>query len=192
MSYQDAIVKQPAKDRDPKLENEIAENTMAMLHQDTYKSKRQKARDPVDKSEDNKVEVVQATASNESNNKVDLKKEYKVDLVNNSSDITNNISIDENECRSICNSYKQMIYELWGSDWQYDLRQIAIAKELLQIGYTKDSFLVDAKKMLQWKRNQQAEPIKSLQYFVSRRKNKDKPKDVQGIISHMANRMKLK
>ena len=37
---------------------------MAMLHQDTYKSKRQKARDPVDKSEDNKPEIVQATASN--------------------------------------------------------------------------------------------------------------------------------
>ena len=85
-----------------------------------------------------------------------------------------------------------MIYELWGSDWQYDLRQIAIAKELLQIGYTKDSFLVDAKKMLQWKRNQQAEPIKSLQYFVSRRKNKEKPRDAQQIISHMAAKMRLK
>ena len=192
MSYQDAIVKQPAKDRDPKLENEIAENTMAMLHQDTYKSKRQKARDPVDKSEDNKPEVVQATASNNESNKRELVLENKAQLVNNSNDITNNIYIDKNECRSICLSYKQMVYELWGTDWRYDLRQETIAADLLKLGYTKDSFLIDAKKMLQWKRNQNKPPIQSLQYFVSRRKNKDKPKDVQGIISHMANRMKLK
>ena len=85
-----------------------------------------------------------------------------------------------------------MVYELWGTDWRYDLRQEAIAEDLLKLGYTKDSFLIDAKKMLQWKRNQNKPPIQSLQYFVSRRKNKDKPKDVQGIISHMANRMKLK
>tara|TARA_B100001248_G_scaffold9201_1_gene6097 strand:- start:1619 stop:2554 length:936 start_codon:yes stop_codon:yes gene_type:complete len=192
MSYQDAIVKQPAKDRDPKLESEIAENTMAMVHQDTYKSKRKKAKDPVDNSDVNKVEVVQATASNESINKVDLKKEYKAQLVNNSNDITNNNTIDKNECRSICNSYKQLIYELWGSDWQYDLRQLAIAEDLLKIGYTKETFLADAKKMLQWKRNKSSPPIQSLQYFVSRRKNQEKPKDAQQIISHMANRMRLK
>jgi len=112
--------------------------------------------------------------------------------VNNSNDITNNISIDKNECRSICNSYKQLIYELWGSDWQYDLRQLAIAEDLLKIGYTKETFLVDAKKMLQWKRNKSSPPIQSLQYFVSRRKNQEKPKDAQQIISHMANRMRLK
>tara|TARA_B100001564_G_C20653373_1_gene677960 strand:- start:735 stop:1670 length:936 start_codon:yes stop_codon:yes gene_type:complete len=192
MSYQDAIVKQPAKDRDPKLENEIAENTMAMLHQDTYKSKRQTAKDPVDNSTINKVEIVQGTTSNESINKVDLKRENKAQLVNNSNDITNNIYIDKNECRSICNSYKQIVYELWGSDWQYDLRQEAIAEDLLKIGYTKETFLADAKKMLQWKRNKNSPPIQSLQYFVSRRKNQEKPKDAAQIISHMANRMRLK
>ena len=192
MSYQDAIVKQPAKDRDPKLENEIAENTMAMLHQDTYKSKRQTAKDPVDNSTVNKVEIVQGTTSNESINKVDLKRENKAQLVNNSNDITNNIYIDKNECRSICNSYKQIVYELWGSDWQYDLRQEAIAEDLLKIGYTKETFLADAKKMLQWKRNKNSPPIQSLQYFVSRRKNQEKPKDAAQIISHMANRMRLK
>ena len=187
MSYQDTLTKQPAKDRDPVMEQEVAENTMAMVHK-TYKSKRQ----PVDKPGVNKPEIVQATDCNDTSNKVDVVQANKVELVNNSDDITNNIYIDKNESRSICNSYKQLVYELWGTDWQYDMRQLAIAEELLKLGYTKDTFLVDAKKMLQWKRNKNNPPIQSLQYFVSRRKNKDKPKDVQGIISHMANRMKLK
>ena len=190
MSYKDSLTKQPTKDRDPAMENEIAENTMAMVH-NNYRSKRKSAH-PVDKIEENKPGIVQGADSNSNINKSDLVQENKPHLVNNSNDITNNISIDKNECRSICLSYKQMVYELWGTDWRYDLRQEAIAEDLLKLGYTKESFLIDAKKMLQWKRNQNKPPIQSLQYFISRRKNKDKPKDVQGIISHMANRMKLK
>ena len=187
MSYKDTLTKQPTAHRDPELEQEIAENTINMIN-NNYKSKRKS----VDKKEENKVDIVQGASSNNKSNKRELVSDNKVELVNNSSDITSNIYIDKNDCRSMCQSYKQLIYEMWGTDWRYDMRQEALAEELLQIGYTKDSFLQDAKKMLQWKRNQNKPPIQSLQYFISRKKNKEKPQDVQGIIKHISNRMKLR
>ena len=187
MSYKDTLTKQPTAHRDPELEQEIAENTINMIN-NNYKSKRKS----VDKKEENKVDIVQGASSNNKSNKRELVSDNKVELVNNSSDITSNIYIDKNDCRSMCQSYKQLIYEMWGTDWRYDMRQETLAEELLQIGYTKDSFLQDAKKMLQWKRNQNKPPIQSLQYFISRKKNKEKPQDVQGIIKHISNRMKLR
>ena len=187
MSYKDTLTKQPTAHRDPELEQEIAENRINMIN-NNYKSKRKS----VDKKEENKVDIVQGASSNNKSNKRELVSDNKVELVNNSSDITSNIYIDKNDCRSMCQSYKQLIYEMWGTDWRYDMRQEALAEELLQIGYTKDSFLQDAKKMLQWKRNQNKPPIQSLQYFISRKKNKEKPQDVQGIIKHISNRMKLR
>lgn len=187
MSYKDTLTKQPTAHRDPELEQEIAENTINMIN-NNYKSKRKS----VDKKEENKVDIVQGATSNDKSNKRELVSDNKVGLVNNSSDITSNIYIDKNDCRSMCQSYKQLIYEMWGTDWRYDMRQETLAEELLQIGYTKESFLQDAKKMLQWKRNQNKPPIQSLQYFISRKKNKEKPQDVQGIIKHISNRMKLR
>mgnify|MGYP005725668971 FL=1 len=187
MSYKDTLTKQPTAHRDPELEQEIAENTINMIN-NNYKSKRKS----VDNKEENKVDIVQGASSNNKSNKRELVSDNKVELVNNSSDITSNIYIDKNDCRSMCQSYKQLIYEMWGTDWRYDMRQETLAEELLQIGYTKDSFLQDAKKMLQWKRNQNKPPIQSLQYFISRKKNKEKPQDVQGIIKHISNRMKLR
>lgn len=187
MSYKDTLTKQPTAHRDPELEQEIAENTINMIN-NNYKSKRKS----VDKKEENKVDIVQGASSNNKSNKRELVSDNKVGLVNNSSDITNNIYIDKNDCRSMCQSYKQLIYEMWGTDWRYDMRQETLAEDLLKLGYTKDSFLQDAKKMLQWKRNQNKPPIQSLQYFISRKKNKEKPQDVQGIIKHISNRMKLR
>lgn len=187
MSYKDTLTKQPTAHRDPELEQEIAENTINMIN-NNYKSKRKS----VDNKEENKVDIVQGATGNNKSNKRELVSDNKVELVNNSSDITSNIYIDKNDCRSMCQSYKQLIYEMWGTDWRYDMRQETLAEELLQIGYTKDSFLQDAKKMLQWKRNQNKPPIQSLQYFISRKKNKEKPQDVQGIIKHISNRMKLR
>ena len=187
MSYKDTLTKQPTAHRDPELEQEIAENTINMIN-NNYKSKRKS----VDKKEENKVDIVQGATSNNKSNKRELVSDNKVGLVNNSSDITNNIYIDKNDCRSMCQSYKQLIYEMWGTDWRYDMRQETLAEDLLKLGYTKDSFLQDAKKMLQWKRNQNKPPIQSLQYFISRKKNKEKPQDVQGIIKHISNRMKLR
>ena len=187
MSYKDTLTKQPTAHRDPELEQEIAENTINMIN-NNYKSKRKS----VDKKEENKVDIVQGASSNNKSNKRELVSDNKVELVNNSSDITNNIYIDKNDCRSMCQSYKQLIYEMWGTDWRYDMRQETLAEDLLKLGYTKDSFLQDAKKMLQWKRNQNKPPIQSLQYFISRKKNKEKPQDVQGIIKHISNRMKLR
>ena len=187
MSYKDTLTKQPTAHRDPELEQEIAENTINMINKN-YKSKRKS----VDKKEENKVDIVQGASSNNKSNKRELVSDNKVGLVNNSSDITNNIYIDKNDCRSMCQSYKQLIYEMWGTDWRYDMRQETLAEDLLKLGYTKDSFLQDAKKMLQWKRNQNKPPIQSLQYFISRKKNKEKPQDVQGIIKHISNRMKLR
>lgn len=187
MSYKDTLTKQPTAHRDPELEQEIAENTINMIN-NNYKSKRKS----VDKKEENKVDIVQGASSNNKSNKRELVSDNKVELVNNSSDITSNIYIDKNDCRSMCQSYKQLIYEMWGTDWRYDMRQETLAEDLLKLGYTKDSFLQDAKKMLQWKRNQNKPPIQSLQYFISRKKNKEKPQDVQGIIKHISNRMKLR
>lgn len=194
----DCIAGQPAQDRDPEIEAEIAKHTMNVAKTGA----REKSIKAVDKEQVNKTQLVQGAASNTVNgnavNKPDLVLDNKTQLVNNSIKLTSiNTSkeIKEIDCRKLCNGYAEILQGKYGKPWSYDMRQMQIAKELLQAGYTLETFLADAAGVIEWKHNKNQQPPYSLQYFMSRKVSQEKAKtgkDVNDIIKQMSNKMRLR
>ena len=209
-TLEDCISGQPAQDRDPEMEAEIAKHTLnvARTGPKGSKGKRSPAADAldklritVDKDKEYKTQLVQGTASNShvngTNNKPDLVLDNKPQLVNNSIKLTNINTIGEIkeiDCRKLCNAYGEILQAVYGQPWSYDMRQLNIAGDLLRSGYTVLSFIEDAKGVVQWKREKNQQPPYSLQYFLSRKVSQSKAqsgKDVKDILKHMTNKMRL-
>ncbi len=193
----DCISGQPAQDRDPEIEAEIAKHTLNVARTGS----RRKSIKAVDKDTQYKPDIVQAVPSKgngiDTDNKPGVVLDNKVDLVNNSTKLTsiNTIGeIKEIDCRKLCNNYGQILQDIYGKPWSYDLRQMAIAKELLQSGYTILSFIEDARGVVTWKRDKNQQPPYSLQYFMSRKVSQQQAKsgkDVKDILKHMTSKMRL-
>ncbi len=194
-SLDDAIAMQPAQDRDPEIEKEVAKHTMNVLASDA------KRREAVDNRKRNKTQLVQDTASNtvidSTVNKPDLVLDNKPQLVNNSLDITNiNTSKDikEIDCRKLCNEYSGLLQAVYGKGFTYDMRQMQLAGDILRT-MSLDAFIEDARGVLQWKREKNQAPPYSLQYFLSRKVSQQKArtgKDAVDIVKQMANKMRLR
>jgi len=71
------------------------------------------------------------------------------------------------------------------------MRQMSLARDLIELGYTVESFTKDAQGVVRWlaKKNKQAP--QSLQYFITRKNNDSKPKDVDALIKHLGNKMRM-
>ena len=194
----DCIAGQPAQDRDPEIEAEIAKHTMNVAKTGA----RKKSIKAVDKEREYKTQLVQDTPSNSVNghavNKPDLVLDNKPQLVNNSIKLTNINTvgeIKEIDCRKLCNGYGELLQAKYGKPWSYDMRQMQIAEELLKSGYTIETFLADAAGVIQWKHEKNQQPPYSLQYFMSRKLSQEKAKtgkDVTDIIKQMSNKMRLR
>ena len=206
-TLEDCISGQPAQDRDPEMEAEIAKHTLNVAKTGPRGSKAgkqalDKMRNTVDKDKEYKTQLVQGTASNGhgngTDNKPDLVLDNKPQLVNNSIKLTNINTIGEIkeiDCRKLCNGYGEILQGKYGKPWSYDMRQMQIAKELLQAGYTIETFLADAAGVIEWKHNKNQQPPYSLQYFMSRKLSQEKAKtgkDVTDIIKQMSNKMRLR
>ncbi len=183
----DAIAMQPAQDRDPELEAEIARHNLGITGP---------------KGQKNKAHIVQDAASIkegiETNNKPGIVPGNKAQLVNNSTNLTNintKGNIKEYDCRNLCNIYSQILLEHYGKPFSYDLRQIELARDLLSLGYTAETFKADAAGVIKWKRNKNQQPPYSLQYFLKRKQSQGMAQgqaSSMDIVKHLANRMKLK
>jgi len=136
---------------------------------------------------ENKPQLV----SNSMNNKSQLVSLNKVELVHNNYNITSNSNINEIEKKKICNNYMNIIQKHYGRAWSYDLRQVELAGDVLRAGYTIDSFNSDANGLVEWSKRNNKQPPQSLQYFVARRTNSQKPKEAIDIVKQMAGKMKL-
>ena len=136
---------------------------------------------------ENKPQLV----SNSMNNKSQLVSVNKVELVHNNYNITSNSNINEIEKKKICNNYMNIIQKHYGRAWSYDLRQVELAGDVLRAGYTIDSFNSDANGLVEWSKRNNKQPPQSLQYFVARRTNSQKPKEAIDIVKQMAGKMKL-
>ena len=92
------------------------------------------------------------------------------------------------EARQLCNIYKQLVDTKWRgrkvqSSFRWDMRQEALAQQLLDLGYTLESFGQDANQLLDYRLSQNQDPIFSLKYFVTRKEKMGQPMDVQGIVN---------
>lgn len=194
-TLEDCISMQPAQDRDPALEKEVAAHTINVMTADN------KRRQAVDNRKRHKTELVQGTASNtvieHTDNKTGLVLDNKPQLVNNSRDITNintSKNINESDCRKLCNEYSGLLQATYGKGFTYDMRQMQLASEILQT-MSLEAFIEDARGVLKWKHEKNQAPPYSLQYFINRKVSQAKAKDgkdVQDIIKAMSNRMKLR
>lgn len=128
--------------------------------------------------------------NNSKENKVQLVSEYKSQLVHNNINLTSNNSISEIDKRKICNIYMNLVKKYYNTNWSYDYRQMELAQDVINIGYTEDSFTKDAEAVVKWNKTNNKTPPQSLAWFVSRKKNKDKPIGVTDIVKKAAKSMK--
>ena len=194
-TIEDCIAGQPAQDRDPELEAEIARNTLAKLKNDLGETSSK----PVDKNRNNKAQLVQAPASIGTDidtlHKPDLVPVNKVELVNNSSNLTNKKTIGEIECKKMCQAYSQLVNQVYGKAWQYDMRQLNLAGEILQ-KQTQAEFIADAGQFLQWAISKGKQAPHSLQYYLQRLDSKEKAQtgtvSTEDMVKKLANKMRMK
>ena len=124
--------------------------------------------------------------NHEHKNKPQLVKYHKAQLVDNTSNLTINNNINNIEKKKICNAYMNIVKANYGTNWSYDFRQMELAGDLLNCGYTLETFEKDATSVVEWNRNNNKTPPQSLGWFIARKKNKNKPMDVQDIIKKTA------
>jgi hypothetical protein len=84
-----------------------------------------------------------------------------------------------------------VVRSIYNSEWRYDDRQMMIAGQLIEAGYNSDKFKSEAMSVLQWTRTNNKQPPQSLQYFLTKHINKDKPITVDGIVKRLGAKMKL-
>ena len=151
-----------------------------------------KSAKPVDKSKTTQAPACKTASISDDEYKVQLVQTNKPQLVHNYyKELDNKESIDEGICRRMCAAYTRIVQERYGRAWTYDGRQMELAAELIRMGYTAETFTTDARGVVRWlaKKNKQAP--QSLQYFITRKLNDSKPKDVEGIVKHMASKMRM-
>jgi len=206
-SLEDCISMQPAQDRDPEMEKEIAKHTLNVMASGAKGSRKGRAMQalsnaqPVDNNKEYKTQLVQGTDSNavidDTDNKVGLVLDNKAQLVNNSINLTNiNTSKDikEIDCRKLCNEYARLIQATYGKPWSYDMRQMQYASDILR-AMSLEAFIVDAAGVIEWKKQKNQQPPYSLQYFISRKVSQHKAKtgkDAMDIVRQMSNKMRIK
>ena len=142
-------------------------------------------------SSHNKVKV----GLNSYNDKVKLElnstpKKVKMELNHNYKVLTNSTS-SRILNKNLCDIYMNVVRSIYNVEWRYDERQIAIAGQLIEAGYKSDTFKEDALSILQWTRKNNKQQPQSLQYFLTRHINKDKPITADSIVKRLGAKMKL-
>jgi hypothetical protein len=96
------------------------------------------------------------------------------------------------DARELCARYRIEVEQLFGpKKFYHTLRQEGLAQQLIDMGYTVDSFIEDAKKLLVWMHRKGRPPPFSLQYFVIRKQKQNKPIDVEGLVKKIVANSKM-
>jgi DNA-binding Lrp family transcriptional regulator len=74
--------------------------------------------------------------------------------------------VDDKEARALCETYSRLRHEVFGIPWQHDLRQIQVARQLLDLDVSLDAFAVKAKETMKWHASQGKAPPNSLRWFI--------------------------
>ena len=153
------------------------------------KGQKKPTKQPVDKSTTHKPHLV----DDNDNYKPQLVSNHKVQLVHKDFNRTIDNKIKEVDCKRLCEQFGAEIMKRYGKGWSYDMRQMDLAKQLFELGYTVESFGKDAGYVLDWLvKNNKQYPV-SLQYFIARKQNSKKDnKDVQQTIKHLTNKMRMR
>ena len=94
----------------------------------------------------------------------------------------------------MCQAYSQLVNQLYGKPWQYDMRQLNLAGDILS-RQTHQAFIADAEQFLIWARGKGKQAPHSLQYFLQRIDSKEKAQageqSAQDIVKQLSNKMRM-
>ena len=93
--------------------------------------------------------------------------------------------------KNLCDIYVNVVKSMYNTEWRYDDRQMQIAGQLVEAGYNSEAFKTEAMSVVEWTRKNNKQPPQSLQYFLTKHTNKDKPVTVDGIVKRLGAKMKL-
>lgn len=188
VSLDEAIATIPSDAATPQQQQEEAEKTMELATTGP-KGQKKPTKQPVDKSTTHKPHLV----DDNDNYKPQLVQTHKPQLVHKDFNRTIDNKIKEVDCKRLCEQFGAEIMKRYGKGWSYDMRQMDLAKQLFELGYTVESFGKDAGYVLDWLvKNNKQYPV-SLQYFIARKQNSKKDnKDVQQTIKHLTNKMRMR
>ncbi len=192
MSWEDVVASAPEPEKTPQDLAREAAKTIELADRGPRGHLSKPKKKPVDNSNKTQAPACNTASSDNSKNKPQLVQEHKPQLVHNYYNRTiDKDNIDNGICRSLCTAYARIVQDQYGRAWQYDMRQMSLARDLIELGYTVESFTKDAQGVVRWlaKKNKQAP--QSLQYFITRKNNDSKPKDVDAMIKHLGNKMRM-
>ena len=180
VSLDEALATIPSDAATPQQQAEEAEKTMELA---TSGPKGQKKR--VNK---NKPQLV----DDNDKYKPQLVHSHKVQLVHKDLHRTIDKEIKEVDCKRLCERMSAEIMKRYGKGWVYDLRQMDLARQLFELGYTVDSFGKEAGYVLDWLvKNNKQHPV-SLQYFIARKQNNKEKKTAEDHLKHLTNKMRIR
>lgn len=74
--------------------------------------------------------------------------------------------VDDKEARALCEVYSRLRFEVFGIPWEHDLRQIQVARQILDLDVSLDAFATKAKETMKWHASQGKAPPNSLVWFI--------------------------
>lgn len=189
MSYDEVKAVADAMPKTEEQEQAIAQETIeeAAKGAKGQQTREKRKKQPVDNSASHKPQLVEESDKY----KPHLVRENKPQLVNNSSTRTIDKDINEVDCRRLCIAYTHAVNRRWGRGFKHDLRQEHLARELLSLGYTHETFMSDAESLLDWMHKKSKQPPNSLQYFITRKQKQGQAQDPQDIIKQLASKMRM-
>jgi len=180
--------RQPLTDEE---EQEALKDTIEQAAKGAKGQQSKRRKQPVDKSGSHKPQLVEEGKGNDNCYKPQLVQPHKPQVVLNYYKELSSKEIEKNDCRKLCIAYAHAVDSRWGRGFRYDLRQEALAAQLLGMGYTLDSFAKDSESLLDYLRKNNKQPPSSLQYFIARKEKQAKPKTAQDIIKQTVGRLKM-
>ena len=187
VSLDEALATIPSDAATPQQQQEEAEKTMELATTGP-KGQKKRSKHPVDKSKTHKPQLV----DDDDKYKPQLVHSHKPQLVHKDLHRTIDKEIKEVDCKRLCERMSAEIMKRYGKGWVYDLRQMDLARQLFELGYTVDSFGKEAGYVLDWLvKNNKQHPV-SLQYFIARKQNKKGKKDAKETLRHLTNKMRIR
>ena len=187
VSLDEALATIPSDAATPQQQQEEAEKTMELATTGP-KGQKKRSKHPVDKSKTHKPQLV----DDNDKYKPQLVHSHKPQLVHKDLHRTIDKEIKEVDCKRLCERMSAEIMKRYGKGWVYDLRQMDLARQLLELGYTVDSFGKEAGYVLDWLvKNNKQHPV-SLQYFIARKQNNKEKKTAEEHIKHLTNKMRIR
>lgn len=183
MSFKDVEAWADRQPKTPEQEQEAIEDTIKQVAKGAKGQQSRRKQNAAKEAVDNSAPTSSSLCKEDASYKPQLVRTHKSQLVSNLQHRTIEERVNEVDCRKLCISYSHELMARWQVAFRHDLRQEALARELLGMYKDVDDFIADASKLLDWQRKNNKQPPQSLQYFVTRKQKQDKPIDAQGLIN---------